>query len=212
MQGRRAGTRALNVEVLRHDWAICSKRHRRFNTSWFDEGYASFAARECRERCSPKEVALVISGPPDVVSSSVGQRRRARLSRYGSRQSRCRLAEMDSRRGSRCCWQNGRARQSGRRQCQRLRPEWPGSRRLRNAGVDGMEGLQLADLSPPPGSPPVICRCTGTAPRISTAWRCGRRDEAAEPRSCERLALIWGRIHEGSRGGQRRKQRATTDR
>ncbi len=68
MQGRRAGARAGDpFEVLRHELAHLALHETLGDLTprWFDEGYASFAAREwSREDALRTNVALVIRGTP----------------------------------------------------------------------------------------------------------------------------------------------------
>jgi hypothetical protein len=68
MQGRRAGSRAGDpFDVLRHELAhlVLHEALGDITPRWFDEGYASFAAREwSREDALRTNVALVIRGTP----------------------------------------------------------------------------------------------------------------------------------------------------
>ena len=70
MQGRRAGARAGDpFEVLRHELAHLALHETLGDLTprWFDEGYASFAAREwSREDALRTNVALVIRGTPSL--------------------------------------------------------------------------------------------------------------------------------------------------
>jgi hypothetical protein len=70
MQGRRAGSRAGDpFEVLRHELAHLALHEALDDITprWFDEGYASFAAREwSREDVLRTNVALVIRGTPSL--------------------------------------------------------------------------------------------------------------------------------------------------
>jgi hypothetical protein len=68
MQGRRAGSRAGDpFEVLRHELAHLALHEMMGDLTprWFDEGYASYAAREwSREDALRTNVALVVRGTP----------------------------------------------------------------------------------------------------------------------------------------------------
>ena len=68
IQGRRAGSDAGDpIEVLRHELAHLALHERLGNQPprWFDEGYASVAAREWRrEDLLAANVALALKGPP----------------------------------------------------------------------------------------------------------------------------------------------------
>jgi hypothetical protein len=70
MQGRRAGSDASDpVEVLRHELAHLALHERLGNKPprWFDEGYASVAAREWRrEDVLAANVALALRGTPSL--------------------------------------------------------------------------------------------------------------------------------------------------
>ena len=69
IQGRRAGSDAGDpIEVLRHELAHLALHERLGNQPprWFDEGYASVAAREWRrEDLLAANVALALKGPPN---------------------------------------------------------------------------------------------------------------------------------------------------
>jgi hypothetical protein len=106
MQGRRAGSRAGDpLEVLRHELAHLALHEQLGDLTprWFDEGYASFAAREwSREDALRTNVALVIRGTPTLAELErwfVGGAARAEAAYALSYRAVADLAELDPQRG-----------------------------------------------------------------------------------------------------------------
>jgi hypothetical protein len=106
MQGRRAGSRAGDpFEVLRHELAHLALHEHLGDLAprWFDEGYASFAAREwSREDALRTNVALVIRGTPtfdELERWFSGGASRAEAAYALSYRAVAELAELDPQRG-----------------------------------------------------------------------------------------------------------------
>ena len=106
MQGRRAGTRAGDpFEVLRHELAHLALHETLGDLTprWFDEGYASFAAREwSREDALRTNLALVIRGTPTLDELERwfnGSAARAEAAYALAYRAVSDLAELDPRRG-----------------------------------------------------------------------------------------------------------------
>jgi hypothetical protein len=106
MQGRGAGSRAGNpFEVLRHELAHLALHETLGDVAprWFDEGYASFAAREwSREDALRTNVALVVRGTPTLDELERwfrGGASRAEAAYALSYRAVADLAELDRRRG-----------------------------------------------------------------------------------------------------------------
>jgi peptidase MA superfamily protein len=106
MQGRRAGSRAGDpIEVLRHELAHLALHETLGDLAprWFDEGYASFAAREwSREDALRANLALVIRGTPTLDELERwfnGGASRAEAAYALSYRAVAELAELDQRRG-----------------------------------------------------------------------------------------------------------------
>jgi peptidase MA superfamily protein len=106
MQGRRAGSRAGDpIEVLRHELAHLALHEALGDVTprWFDEGYASFAAREwSREDALRANLALVIRGTPtldELESWFSGGATRAEAAYALSYRAVAELAALDQRRG-----------------------------------------------------------------------------------------------------------------
>lgn len=106
MQGRRAGSRAGDpFEVLRHELAHLALHETLGDLAprWFDEGYASFAAREwSREDALRTNIALVIRGTPTLDELErwfQGGAVRAEAAYALSYRAVADLAELDERRG-----------------------------------------------------------------------------------------------------------------
>jgi peptidase MA superfamily protein len=106
MQGRRAGSRAGDpTEVLRHELAHLALHEALGDLAprWFDEGYASYAAREwSREDALRTNLALVIRGAPtfdELERWFGGGASRAEAAYALSYRAVADLAELDPRRG-----------------------------------------------------------------------------------------------------------------
>jgi hypothetical protein len=106
MQGRRAGARAGDpFEVLRHELAHLALHETLGDLAprWFDEGYASFAAREwSREDALRTNLALVIRGTPTLDELERwfgGGTSRAEAAYALAYRAVAELAELDPRRG-----------------------------------------------------------------------------------------------------------------
>jgi hypothetical protein len=106
MQGRRAGSRAGDpIEVLRHELAHLALHETIGDLAprWFDEGYASYAAREwSREDALRTNLALVIRGTPTLDELErwfVGGTARAEAAYALSYRAVAELAALDQRRG-----------------------------------------------------------------------------------------------------------------
>lgn len=106
MQGRRAGSRAGDpLEVLRHELAHLAVHEALGDLTprWFDEGYASVAAREwSREDALRTNLALVIRGTPTLEELErwfTGGASRAEAAYALSYRAVAELAELDQRRG-----------------------------------------------------------------------------------------------------------------
>jgi hypothetical protein len=106
MQGRRADSRAGDpLEVLRHELAHLALHEALGDLTprWFDEGYASFAAREwSREDALRTNLALVIRGTPTLDELERwfnGGASRAEAAYALSYRAVAELAELDQRRG-----------------------------------------------------------------------------------------------------------------
>ncbi|MDQ3996926.1 MAG: hypothetical protein M3303_07895 [Gemmatimonadota bacterium] len=106
MQGRRAGARAGDpFEVLRHELAHLALHETLGDLAprWFDEGYASFAAREwSREDALRTNLALVIRGTPTLDELErwfSGGASRAEAAYALAYRAVAELAELDPRRG-----------------------------------------------------------------------------------------------------------------
>jgi hypothetical protein len=106
MQGRRASSRAGDpLEVLRHELAHLALHETLGDLAprWFDEGYASFAAREwSREDALRTNLALVIRGTPTLDELErwfSGDAARAEAAYALSYRAVAELAELDPQRG-----------------------------------------------------------------------------------------------------------------
>jgi hypothetical protein len=106
MQGRRAGSRAGDpFEVLRHELAHLALHETLGDLAprWFDEGYASFAAREwSREDALRANLALAIRGTPtldELEGWFAGGAMRAEAAYALSYRAVAELAELDPERG-----------------------------------------------------------------------------------------------------------------
>jgi hypothetical protein len=106
MQGRRAGSRAGDpFEVLRHELAHLAVHEQLGDLTprWFDEGYASYAAREwSREDALRTNLALVIRGTPtldELEGWFNGGAARAEAAYALAYRAVADLAELDPRRG-----------------------------------------------------------------------------------------------------------------